>query len=172
MTQEQLISLLQQAGCSEDIITHSKKVLKIALKIADRIEKKGIPLDKDIITTGALLHDIGRSRTHGIHHALEGAHIARTLGFPDTITSLIENHIGAGIEKKEAIQLGLPPKDYIPQTLEEEIVAHADNLSETPHIEDIIQEFKNRGHHTGTHRLKKLHQKLEQICDTNLTELL
>ena len=42
--------------------------------------------------------------------------------------NIIERHIGAGIPKEEAVGLGLPEKDYIPVTIEEKIVAHADNL--------------------------------------------
>ena len=37
-------------------------------------------------------------------------------------------HIGAGIPSDEAEILELPPGDYMPCTLEEKIVAHADNL--------------------------------------------
>ncbi|MCF0226956.1 MAG: HD domain-containing protein, partial [Methanobrevibacter sp.] len=40
----------------------------------------------------------------------------------------IERHIGAGIDEKESVELNLPKKSYIPQTLEEKIVAHSDNL--------------------------------------------
>ena len=43
--------------------------------------------------------------------------------------NIIERHIGAGITESEAEKLGLPKKSYVPETIEEKIVAHADNLT-------------------------------------------
>jgi uncharacterized protein len=172
MNKKKLINILKNAGCSDAVITHSKKVHTFAMTMAQRLEEKGRCINTDLVSTGALLHDIGRSRTHGIRHAVEGADIARTLGFPDTVISIIENHIGAGIGKDEALQLGLPPKNYIPKTLEEEIVAHADNLTETLDINQLINRVKNDGYVAGAQRLKKLHQKLEQLCEIDFKELL
>ena len=85
-------------------------------------------VDKDLIRQGALLHDIGRSKTHGIEHAIEGVEIARRYGYSQDVLNIIERHIGAGITAEEAVKLGLPEKSYLPETLEEKIVAHADNL--------------------------------------------
>lgn len=84
--------------------------------------------DKDLIKKGALLHDIGRSKTHGISHAVEGAKIVKQYGYPEEVQNIVERHIGAGITEEESVKLGLPKKSYIPQTIEEKIVAHADNL--------------------------------------------
>ena len=101
--------------------------------------------DKDLIRKGALLHDIGRSRTHGITHAIEGVEIARGYGYPDNVLNIIERHIGAGITPEEAERLGLPKKSYVPQTLEEKIVAHADNLisgTKEVDIDFVIEKWK------------------------------
>ncbi len=49
-------------------------------------------------------------------------------------------------QKKEAVELGLPEKDYIPSTIEEKIISHADNLIhgiEEVDIEFIINKWKN-----------------------------
>ncbi len=64
------------------------------------------------------------------------------LGLPETIVNIIERHLGAGIPKDEAIILGLPPKDYMPMSLEEKIVAHADNLIENDHEHRIEMEVE------------------------------
>ena len=93
-------------------------------KSAGRLEL----VKEEIIKKGALLHDIGRSKTHGITHAVEGAKIVREYGYPEEVQNIVERHIGAGLSEDEAIKLGLPKKSYIPQTIEEKIVAHADNL--------------------------------------------
>ncbi len=97
---------------------------------------------------GALLHDIGRCRTHGIRHALEGVSIAEDLDLDPRLIRIIRNHIGAGITCQEASLLGLPEDDYIPVSIEEKIVAHADNLvmgEESVTISRCIQRMKDRG---------------------------
>lgn len=94
-----------------------------------------------------MLHDIGRSRTHGLTHAIVGVEIARKHGYSEDVLNIIERHIGAGITESEAEKLGLPVKSYMPETLEEKIVAHADNLvsgSEEVDMDFVIEKWKRR----------------------------
>jgi len=134
MNEKDAIALLVKCGCSRDVIEHSRTVAeyarKIALNIVKSAKKKGhsINIDMDAVFLGGLLHDIGRSRTHGIKHAVAGAAIALQNGIGGKVVNIIERHIGAGITMEEAALLGLPKKDYLPVTVEEKIVAHADNL--------------------------------------------
>ena len=61
--------------------------------------------------------------------------------------NIIERHIGAGITEREAEKLGLPVKSYLPETLEEKIVAHADNLtsgSKEVDIDFVMKKWKRR----------------------------
>ncbi len=134
MKENDAIDLLRKSGCSQGVIEHCRTVAAYAREIAQDIRdcaiKKGIDvsIDMDTVYAGGLLHDIGRSRTHGIFHAVEGARIALENGLDERLSNIIERHIGAGIDREEAKSLGLPAKDYLPATLEEKIVAHADNL--------------------------------------------
>lgn len=118
------LKILKQEETPENVIEHSKAVYKKAMVIAANFKNA----DKDLIKKGALLHDIGRSKTHGISHAVEGAKIVKQYGYPEEVQNIVEKHIGAGITEEESVKLGLPKKSYIPQTIEEKIVAHADNL--------------------------------------------
>ena len=118
------LKILKQEETPENVIEHSKAVYKKAMVIAANFKNA----DKDLIKKGALLHDIGRSKTHGISHAVEGAIIVKQYGYPEEVQNIVERHIGAGITEEESVKLGLPKKSYIPQTIEEKIVAHADNL--------------------------------------------
>lgn len=118
------LKILKQEETPENAIEHSKAVYKKAMVIAANFKNA----DKDLIKKGALLHDIGRSKTHGISHAVEGAKIVKQYGYPEEVQNIVERHIGAGITEEESVKLGLPKKSYIPQTIEEKIVAHADNL--------------------------------------------
>lgn len=117
--------VLVKAGCSPDVIAHCKIVSRTAYLLALRL---GVEIDAELVRRGGLYHDIGRSRTHGIEHALAGVEIAESLGFPRELIGIIEHHIGAGITALEAKRLGLPSRDYLPLTREEKIVSYADNL--------------------------------------------
>ena len=133
--------MLEKEHTPENVIDHCKAVYKKAMEIASNFDD----VDEDLIRKGALLHDIGRSRTHGITHAVEGVKIAKEYGYDEDVLNIIERHIGAGITESEAEKLGLPKKSYVPQTLEEKIVAHADNLvsgSKEVDIDFVIEKWR------------------------------
>lgn len=137
------IEILKKEKTPQNVIDHSIAVCKEALEIAQNFPKA----DKELIKKGALLHDIGRSKTHGIKHAVVGVEIAREYGYSRDVLNIIERHIGAGITKEEAKDLGLFEKSYVPQSLEEKIVAHADNLingTEKVDVDFVIEKWKSR----------------------------
>jgi uncharacterized protein (TIGR00295 family) len=165
----QCLRLLREAGCSDDVINHCKAVRKVAVRIAKKAHA-----NIQLVEAGALLHDIGRGQTQGIMHGVEGAKIATELGLPQSIVNIIERHVGAGIPRDEAITLGLPPKDYMPVTLEEKIVAHADNLIENDHehqIEKEVEKAIQKGHPKHAERLMELHRELSQRCGMDLNDI-
>ena len=137
------IELLKKENTPENVIEHSIAVYRKAMKIATNFDNA----DENLIKKGALLHDIGRSKTQGITHAIEGVKIAEKYGYDKDVLNIIERHIGAGITENEAEKLGLPVKSYLPETLEEKIVAHADNLiscSKEVDIDFVIEKWKRR----------------------------
>ncbi len=153
MNETDAIDLLRKSGCSPGVIEHCKVVAAHAREIALNIKRRSIikgvkvKIDIDLVYTGGLLHDIGRSRTHGIFHAVEGARIALENRLDERIVNIIERHIGAGIPEDEAVALGLPAKDYMPLTLEEKIVAHADNLVSGARVgsfDDLVSGLKDK----------------------------
>ncbi|MDD1661223.1 MAG: HDIG domain-containing protein [Methanomicrobiales archaeon] len=116
-------ALLLRAGCDRRVIAHARAVTAVALTFSES------PLvDRDLVRAGAMLHDIGRGVTHGISHAQRGAELARSFGLDPAIVSIIGRHIGAGLTADECSLQGLVPRDCVPVTLEEKIVANADNL--------------------------------------------
>ncbi len=137
------IELLRQMQCPENVIEHCIAVCEKSVKIASNFDN----VNMDLLKKGAILHDIGRCQTHGIHHAVKGAEIAKKLNYPEDVCNIIERHIGAGITENEAIELGLPKKSYLPQTLEEKIVAHADNLlsgTKDVNLEFVINKWEKQ----------------------------
>lgn len=122
------IELLREVGCNKAVVRHCVAVAELALEIAVNHNVNSNVVDEELIYTGALLHDLGRARTHGVKHGFVGGELARELGLPETVVRIIQRHVGAGITAGEAEVMGLPAMDFIPETMEEKIVAHADNL--------------------------------------------
>jgi uncharacterized protein len=120
--------MLEETGCSPNVIEHCKEVASLAVEIANKAKASGHNVNPELVEIGALLHDFGRCKTHKIAHAVEGYRLARIRGIEPEISEIIKRHIGAGISKEEAKRFGLPEDDYFPRSLEEKIVAHADNL--------------------------------------------
>lgn len=119
------INLLRQAGVSEADIAHSVKVAEKALEIALRINKN---LDMELVGRGALFHDLGKAQTHEIQHGKLGAEMGKAIGLSPAITAVMEKHIRGGLSTEEAVELGLPVKDYTLSALEERIIIYADRL--------------------------------------------
>jgi len=167
-SRQKAIELLKQTGCSPRVIQHCKAVAKLAVKIAKALEKKGYNVDVGLVEIGALLHDIGRSKTHGVNHAIVGAKIAEDSSIPESVIRIIERHVGAGIPQDEAEKLGWPRKSYLPQTLEERIVNYADKLIEGARkvsMEETIVAFSRRmgKDHPAIERLKALDKAFQSL---------
>ena len=127
-----------------------------------------------LVEAGALLHDIGRSKTHGIKHGVKGAKIAKKLGLSENIIKIIERHIGAGLPAEEARKLGLPNRDFIPETLEEKIVCHSDNLVDEGQIRPVEHEVEralSEGFNGYAIRLVELHKELSEICGVDVNHI-
>jgi len=159
-TAEQALHFLRESGCRENVIRHVEAVSALAVEIAQACKGKGYDVDVRLVEVGALLHDIGRAKTHSVHHAVIGAEIARSLGLPESVISIIKRHVGGGITAAEARKLGWPRDIYMPVTLEEKIVSYADKLIEGSRrvpIEVTIEELSRELPDTAVQRLWKLH---------------
>lgn len=165
---EEALKLLSESGCTPQVIKHCKMVASIAMEIAEACRKRGLNVDVELVRIGALLHDIGRSETHTVNHVIRGAEIARSLGLPKPVVSIIECHVGGGISLQEAKRLGWPIKSYIPRTLEEKIVTYADKLVDEGRrapIEKTIKKLsKELGQtHPSIRRLRELHREFTHL---------
>ena len=172
-TPEEALKILRESGCSPNVIRHCKAVAKIATKIALKCREKGVPVDLELIRIGALLHDLGRSKTHSIHHPIVGAKIAEEYGLPEVIIRIIKRHIGGGLTAQEAAELGWPVENYLPETLEEKIVTYADKLidgDKVVPIEKTIEEFKRKlgEDHPSIKRIMNLHREIMELCGSSI----
>ena len=119
-TDRECIEYLIDAGCKKRVIIHCCTVRAVADEMLTRIRGA----NKDLVVAGALLHDIGRAKDHSIMHAYYGSKMVEEYGLPSELVEIVRKHTGAGLDDEDVKELGLPPGDYIPATLEEKIVAH------------------------------------------------
>lgn len=119
-------------------IHHCRQVTDKALSIAT---ENNLPLDAAEIEEAAMLHDIGIFLTdadgidcHGtepyICHGILGARLLREAGFSESTARVAERHTGAGIsvEDIDELNLPLPRRDFMPETLLERLICYADKF--------------------------------------------
>ncbi|NIA04245.1 MAG: HD domain-containing protein [Nitrospiraceae bacterium] len=168
ITESEAIFLLKKHSSDEDsynkILAHSRAVQSLALEITNKIKAKNpsVQINIDIISIGALLHDIGRFKyppTSGINsvlHGLEGYKIIKQefenrydWNEVNEVALIARNHVGFGIYHYDITlqKLPLPISDYVPTTLEQKIVCYADNLiffTRRGTIYEILKRFSNK----------------------------
>jgi uncharacterized protein len=156
--------VLIAAGCSPGVVVHCVAVSQAAVALAEKVTS--IRIELELVRMGGLFHDIGRARSHDIHHALVGVQIGRELGFSEPLLAIIERHIGAGITAAEAERLGLPKKDYLPLTPEEKLVSYADNLTkgaDAMPFDAAVKRFRDilGSGHEGIELLLQQHEEIQ-----------
>jgi len=120
------------------LVAHSRLVAEKALKIAQH--HKEYLADLNFIEEAALMHDIGIFKTNspefycfGEHpylcHGYLGSELLIEEGYTDHAL-VCERHIGVGITTDEIIinKLPLPLRDFIPVSVEEQIICFADKF--------------------------------------------
>jgi uncharacterized protein len=128
---------LKKHRCDDYIIQHGLLVMDLSEKMAKELILVGINVDTEAVLRGALLHDIGRSKEHSVRHGFLGGEILRKDGYNKKIISIVENHVGGGIDKQDCKKLGMPERDFIPISLEEKIVCLADKYIEDNQIQPL-----------------------------------
>jgi uncharacterized protein len=169
-SREQALRILQENRCSVKVIKHCNAVAELALETAETCQEKGLKVNLELVEIGALLHDVGRSKTHTVDHAVVGADIAKSAGLPKPVISIIKRHVGGGITTEEAEKLGWPKDIYMPITLEEKIVSYADKLigdSKRVPIETTMEHLSKELKNGAAERVKKLHEEITNIIGEN-----
>jgi uncharacterized protein len=104
-------------------------------------------LDENLAVVGAMLHDIGTylvlkndgsdggkvqfDGPNYILHGLRGYQWLLGQGVDESIAQFARNHTGVGLTREQVVaqQLKLPPDDYVPVNLEQEVVMVADKYN-------------------------------------------
>lgn len=104
-------------------------------------------IDEHLVVIGGLLHDIGTyfllkqdgsdgeplkfDGPHYVQHGLKGYEYLLNEGVDESIAQFARNHTGVGLTREtvESQGLPLPPADYVPMNLEQEVVMVADKYN-------------------------------------------
>jgi len=142
---EACLALLDEAGVDEGVRARVLAVERLAAALADLARE----VDRETVTAGALLHDVGRAFDNGPDHVPEGLAFLEERGVPRAVLDCVARHVGAGIDDEEARAWGWPTdRSYVPETLDQRIVAHADNLtlgSRYGSLADVLDEMRGQG---------------------------
>ncbi len=126
--EKRCLEILLEEGVDDNVLRHVFKVVEVAKDLAGKVESKGYFVDEELVTAGALLHDIGRAVTHNVSHGIIGGQIIRRRNLDERLAKIVERHVGGGISDEEAEKLELGSLNLVPETLEEKIVCYADKL--------------------------------------------
>jgi HD superfamily phosphodiesterase len=88
---------------------------------------------------------------------------------------MISTHIAAGLTKDEANALGLPDGNYMPETIEEKIVCHADNLvrgDKLTTLQEALEDLYSKGFANTAMRMNVMHQELSLLCGEDIDVML
>lgn len=167
---QECLRILRYAGASEPVIVHIQLVTDGCLLVGRRCSAR-----MDLVEAGAMLHDLGRARTHGLDHAQLGARMAREMGLPEELVEIIRRHLGAGMDADEAAALGLDRMETFPRTLEERIVCHVDSLAGSDKfytIEKAVSNLVRKGLPVVAERTREMHATLSRECGEDLDAIL
>ena len=157
------------------VLPHVLAVEGLAVAMARRADARGHAVDVEQVSVGAVLHDVGRSEVQDLRHAPVGADLLRRPPpWPEPVCRIVETHTGAGISPEEARAAGLPERDYVPRSLEERLVAHADNLfsgTRRVGLDEVVRRYGAGGLDAAARRIEGLHRGLCDLLDCDLDAL-
>jgi|TARA_B100001971_G_scaffold187336_1_gene187969 putative nucleotidyltransferase with HDIG domain len=128
-SKEECLDILNKNKTPSNVIGHCKTVCKVAEEIADRLIKKGININKNLVIAAALLHDVEREKDN---HIIAGAKLLKSIGFPE-VSEVARKHSLYEIEKEK----------NQPIRIEEKILFYADKRVRGNRIVSLEERFKD-----------------------------
>ena len=92
--EDECLKIMKACNMFPNIIAHSIQVKNVAAAIVDNL-KPGITVNKELVIAGALLHDIGKTRSiieRNYRHDLMGSAMLREMGL-DEAAFICETHV-------------------------------------------------------------------------------
>ena len=130
------------------LLKHSRQVADRCLLICDHHPE--LMLDREFLEESAMLHDIGirwcnapsifcNGNEPYIRHGQIGAELLRSLGW-ERYARVAERHTGTGLTASQIVSqhLPLPPQDFVPEAIEEQVVCYADKFYSKSHPDRVL----------------------------------
>jgi len=129
-SESECLALMDEIDLAPTVRNHSLIVQKFALCLADDLDKKGVKVNKELVSAAALLHDIMKLDAQ-VCHGIEGGEFLRKKGFHE-VASVVEKHCLNNLEDP----------DFVPQTTEEKLLMYADLRVGTGKVVSLSERFK------------------------------
>ena len=129
LSHQQAIKILTESSQGAQWTKHCFAVADSAARIGGALEPHQA-IDSGFLWSAGLLHDIGRHVTHDpVLHGVEGYRFLSAMGHQKE-ARVCASHILFGLRAHEAAQFGLPACDFLPCTIEEQLITLVDFLIE------------------------------------------
>ena len=152
-SKNECIRLMEKYEMLPNIRAHSIKVCEISMIVASAINDSGGTVDCQLVTAGALLHDITKTQCIKTHenHAKTGEHLLCSLGYPKTARIVAEHII---------------PKNNSGTLSPSEIVAYADKRVLHDNVVSLEARFQYLEETYGRHKQAMVYfSKMRQSMD-------
>ena len=140
-TDHEIKNLHRSCAPNDDAFTLIYTHCLIVCDIVDQIlsAKPELEIDRQIVRSGALLHDIGAYSLYTDHgfdnaqyltHGIRGEAILTRAGIDPRIARIASHHTGVGITRSEIRERNRPlhDADFLAETIEQELVMYADKF--------------------------------------------
>ena len=93
-TYDDCLALMAAHGMLPNVREHSYRVMQVANFLGQALTAAGLELHLPLISTGALLHDLGKTPCLGTaqNHAQWGAEVLSALGYPE-LAQVVREHV-------------------------------------------------------------------------------
>ncbi|MDA8099571.1 MAG: HDIG domain-containing protein [Nitrospiraceae bacterium] len=123
------LALVDRLGGDALWTRHCRAAARVAERAGELLADRS-PVDREFLRVAALVHDIGRHKTQDpVLHGVEGFRFLSSLGHHREAFVCV-CHIQCGLSRREALQFGLPDRDFLPRTLEERMIPVIDSVVE------------------------------------------
>lgn len=153
----------------EEIWQHSEIIRDIAFELIDNNNLASI--NKKLVETGCLLHDIGVYHLYSIEgildeenyiqHGVLGYKLLKDNGFEEQLCRFASHHTGVGLTAEEIARndLPLPKEDLLADTEEERLVMYSDKFhSKMPSQFNTFEWYKKHVMRFGNDKVKEFKQ--------------
>lgn len=154
VNREDALALLKKyTSADESWYAHILQVSAAAHRLAELISQRGHTVDVEQAAVLGLLHDLGRSRGHGLRHGIDGYLLARAEGHEEE-GRICLIHILKGHTLEQGVALGMLTEQERQElqksghecghlSLEEKIVCVADAMMSDPGLASIEEKYAN-----------------------------